>query len=410
VIVACGGVNGGYTLFIADHKLHYDYNFLNSQRYSIVSPVLPTGKVDIKVNFIKTGMLKGTGELYVNGKKVAQGPIDKTVPGSFSLSETFDVGVDNGTPVSSNYKAKDHFPFTGKIDKVTIDILTPVRISRRRSTKPRYWIDDGRPVPQRSDEHAAGADRRVRTGRRAAAPFSEPASEPRLQLADLDQRQLPVQREALQLRRSRHVPVGAHHLAADADRRQLGRAQSSTVASVWPGRSRRPPGRAPSGKTCPGRTKSLARAMGVGEAPYGRRALLRRDAGAAARGEVDRDVHRRALIDRRCPASAGSRAGRVGCRSHGTVGWLQACVKMNAIVAGLRHRRRGDHVALALAVGIVDQRAAARRDLRDHLLDPEATGHDAGPRQRRDRAPEGVGGAATSWRPGQLVEADPTRG
>src|SRR5207249_1027521 len=25
VIVACGGVNGGYTLFIADHKLHYNY-------------------------------------------------------------------------------------------------------------------------------------------------------------------------------------------------------------------------------------------------------------------------------------------------------------------------------------------------------------------------------------------------
>src|SRR5439155_1849293 len=33
VIVACGGVNGGYTLFIADHKLHYDYNYLNAQRY-----------------------------------------------------------------------------------------------------------------------------------------------------------------------------------------------------------------------------------------------------------------------------------------------------------------------------------------------------------------------------------------
>ena len=29
VIVACGGVNGGYTLFIADHKLHYEYNYFN---------------------------------------------------------------------------------------------------------------------------------------------------------------------------------------------------------------------------------------------------------------------------------------------------------------------------------------------------------------------------------------------
>ena len=87
-----------------------------------MSPVLPTGKVDLKFNFIKTGMLKGTGELYMNGKKVAEGAIEKTIPGGFSLSETFDVGVDNGTPVSNNYKSKDHFPFTGQIDKVTINL------------------------------------------------------------------------------------------------------------------------------------------------------------------------------------------------------------------------------------------------------------------------------------------------
>ena len=123
VIVACGGVNGGYTLFIADHKLHYDYNFLNSERYAVVSPVLPTGKVDLKFKFVKTGMLKGTGELYVNGEKVAESAIDHTVPGTFSLSETFDVGVDNGTPVSENYQAKDHFPFTGQIDKVVINLI-----------------------------------------------------------------------------------------------------------------------------------------------------------------------------------------------------------------------------------------------------------------------------------------------
>jgi arylsulfatase len=122
VIVACGGVNGGYTLFIADHKLHYEYNYVNAERYEVVSPVLPTGKVDLKFTFTKTGMLKGTGALYVNGKKVGEAAIDKTVSGAFSLSETFDVGVDNGTPVSNHYKTKDHFPFTGRIDKVVITL------------------------------------------------------------------------------------------------------------------------------------------------------------------------------------------------------------------------------------------------------------------------------------------------
>ena len=62
-------------------------------------------------------MLKGTGELYVNGKKVAEGAIERTVPGTFSLSETFDVGVDNGTPVSNNYKARTISPSRARSTK-----------------------------------------------------------------------------------------------------------------------------------------------------------------------------------------------------------------------------------------------------------------------------------------------------
>jgi len=122
VIVACGGLNGGYTLYIADRKLHYEYNYLNMARYAIVSPQLPKGKVDLQFKFIATGMLKGMGELYVNGKKVAEGAIDHTVPGAFTLSESFDVGVDNGTPVSNNYKTKNHFRYTGTLDKVVIKL------------------------------------------------------------------------------------------------------------------------------------------------------------------------------------------------------------------------------------------------------------------------------------------------
>jgi hypothetical protein len=63
------------------------------------------------------------GELFVNGQKAGEGAIDQVVYSTFSLSETFDVGVDNGTPVSNNYKAKDHFPFTGLIDRVAINLI-----------------------------------------------------------------------------------------------------------------------------------------------------------------------------------------------------------------------------------------------------------------------------------------------
>jgi len=122
VLVACGGVNAGYTLYIADRRLHYEYNYFNIARYKLESSKLPKGKVDLKFNFVKTGNLKGIGQIFVNGEKVAEGPIDQVVPGTFSLSESFDVGVDNGTPVSQDYKVKDHFRYTGVLDKIEITI------------------------------------------------------------------------------------------------------------------------------------------------------------------------------------------------------------------------------------------------------------------------------------------------
>ena len=56
----------------------------------------------------------------MNGKKVGEGRVDKTVPGRFSADETFDMGVDTGSPVSTAYKSPN--PFTGKLKKVAIDL------------------------------------------------------------------------------------------------------------------------------------------------------------------------------------------------------------------------------------------------------------------------------------------------
>jgi arylsulfatase len=123
VIVACGGLTGGYTLYLKDGRLHYDYNAYNMELYSLISPPLPKGKVDVKFDFKKTGFVQGVGALFVNGKKVAETKMAKMHLSTFSLSETFDVGADYGTPVSPNYKSKDpHFPYTGTLDKVTITL------------------------------------------------------------------------------------------------------------------------------------------------------------------------------------------------------------------------------------------------------------------------------------------------
>ena len=67
--------------------------------------------------------------MQVDGRKEAEGRIGRTVGKRFSLDETFDVGVDTGTPVIDDYDSRMPFAFSGKLEKVTID-LAPGTTSR----------------------------------------------------------------------------------------------------------------------------------------------------------------------------------------------------------------------------------------------------------------------------------------
>jgi arylsulfatase len=58
--------------------------------------------------------------LFVNDKKVGEGRVEKTVVGRFSADETFDVGMDAGSPVSNDYKSPN--PYTGTLRKVQINL------------------------------------------------------------------------------------------------------------------------------------------------------------------------------------------------------------------------------------------------------------------------------------------------
>ena len=64
----------------------------------------------------------GKALLFVNDKRVAEGHLDHSVAFRFSLYEGFDIGRDNGLPVSSTYAQKAPFPFTGKIEKVDFEV------------------------------------------------------------------------------------------------------------------------------------------------------------------------------------------------------------------------------------------------------------------------------------------------
>jgi hypothetical protein len=59
----------------------------------------------------------GSAHLTINGEPAGDTPI--AIFGGYYY-ETFDIGSDLGTPVSSNYASP--FAFTGKIDTVKVDL------------------------------------------------------------------------------------------------------------------------------------------------------------------------------------------------------------------------------------------------------------------------------------------------
>ena len=120
VIVAVGGMTGGFSMFIKGGRLFYDYNYLDGVHYTLMSEVLPEGQTELKFNFIRTEMFGGKGELYVNGKKVDEVDMPKMHISTYSLAETFDVGLDTGTQVTKLYNGP--FPFQGNLDRVVITL------------------------------------------------------------------------------------------------------------------------------------------------------------------------------------------------------------------------------------------------------------------------------------------------
>jgi arylsulfatase A-like enzyme len=124
VIIAQAGRFGGWSLYLKSGKLVYSYNFLGMQRFTVASSKpLKAGKSVVRFEFSYDGggMGKGgTGTLFVNEQKVAQGRIERTQPGFFSADEGVDVGEDGETPVVENYGIPAPYFFTGKIGKVTV--------------------------------------------------------------------------------------------------------------------------------------------------------------------------------------------------------------------------------------------------------------------------------------------------
>ncbi len=124
IVLTQGGLSAGYALMFKDGQPLLHYNLANVAHFHIAAKdALTPGKhtVVFDVKYDGGGVGKGgLGTLIVDGKEVAQGRINATMPARFSLDETFDVGEDTGTPVSEDYDVP--FKFTGQIEKVVVKL------------------------------------------------------------------------------------------------------------------------------------------------------------------------------------------------------------------------------------------------------------------------------------------------
>jgi arylsulfatase len=124
MIVTHGGLEGGYGLYLRDGVPTFVYNYLSIDRPTFAGKEpLPKGRVKLVVDFAYDGGGMGRGgtiTMTANGKPVAGGRMERTIPIQISLGEGLDIGMDVGSPIDFTYKLP--FAFTGKIQRVTIEL------------------------------------------------------------------------------------------------------------------------------------------------------------------------------------------------------------------------------------------------------------------------------------------------
>lgn len=125
VIVAMGGHFGGYSLYMVNGVPMFTYNWVGKTEYDVkATKALTPGKhtVVFKFDYDGGGLGKGgTGTFLIDGVEAGKGRIEKTNSNMFSLDEGADVGMDEATNVSKNYKVGHANKFKGTIEQVSIE-------------------------------------------------------------------------------------------------------------------------------------------------------------------------------------------------------------------------------------------------------------------------------------------------
>jgi arylsulfatase len=139
IILTSGGRFAGYGFYLLKGKPVFLWNLVDLERLKWEGPeALAPGRHTLEFDFKYDGMGAGTlafndfsgvgrpgvGALKVDGKVVDTKEMKRTLPMILQWDESFDVGSDTLTGVNdTDYRPP--FPFTGKLDKLTIRVDRP---------------------------------------------------------------------------------------------------------------------------------------------------------------------------------------------------------------------------------------------------------------------------------------------
>ncbi|HAQ22882.1 MAG TPA: arylsulfatase, partial [Acidimicrobiaceae bacterium] len=127
VVVCQGGNFNGWTIYLDGGRPIWHYNLYGHERTTVAAEVpLTPGRRRVELLFDSDGGFAagGTGTLAVDGTVVGHSRLERTVPVAYSMGgETFDVGVDTGSPVGPYPHG---FACTARIYGVTVELLAEV--------------------------------------------------------------------------------------------------------------------------------------------------------------------------------------------------------------------------------------------------------------------------------------------
>ena len=124
-IIAQGGRFAGWCLYLKSGVPAHCYNFLGFEHiYARGAQPLAIGTHTLRYEFVYDGggvAKGGNGTLLVDGQKVGQARLERTIPFLFSADDFTDIGKDFGAPVTEDYDTP-HGQFTGDVAWVRLDI------------------------------------------------------------------------------------------------------------------------------------------------------------------------------------------------------------------------------------------------------------------------------------------------